>query len=525
MDDSTLKLFRPLRTALGRLDAVFDRAYTSRYNPLYQSGPIAVALFLVLLVTGLYLLLFYRIGSPYASVARIDAQLWLGRWIRSLHRFSSDAAVVAIAVHALRMLLRGRSWGARTLAWLSGIALTALFVVIGWTGFVMVWDLQGQLLAQEGARFLDALPIFSEPVARTFLGERVMPGAFFFLNYFLHIAMPLGIGLVLYIHVSKLARPTLLPPRRILWTVTGLLTAMAIVWPVPLPPAANPGALSEHVPLDFFYGFWLPVTRTLPAWAVWVLGGLVVGLLAAAPWWSRPRRDARPSPSYVDPRRCTGCEQCYVDCPYEAISMVERSDDRPTLVALVDPDLCVSCGICAGSCAPMGVGPPGRDGRDQLTRVRAYLQENTPGSEDVVVIACTHGAGGLGGLEQFAGARIYPVDCAGNLHTSVVEFLVRAGTGGVMVAACPGRDCWNREGPRWTYERLFSGREAELQERVDRARVRMIQAGLGDRPLITAEIARFRDDVARMQAVAGEEEIDLLAECVVPVPEGSGVPS
>lgn len=107
----------PPRRVLARIDALFDRLYGWRFNPLYQSGTIAVLLLLVLLATGLYLLLFYRIGSPYASVARMQDQAWSGRWIRTLHRYASDAAMVAVAVHALRMFLRRRTWGARALAW------------------------------------------------------------------------------------------------------------------------------------------------------------------------------------------------------------------------------------------------------------------------------------------------------------------------------------------------------------------------------------------------------------------------
>ena len=37
----------------------------------------------------------------------------------------------------------------------------------------------------------------------------------------------------------------------------------------------------------------------------------------------------------------------------------------------------------------------------------------------------------------------------GNLHTSVIEILLRAGAAGVMIMACPARDCRHREGPRW----------------------------------------------------------------------------
>jgi len=58
---------------LSRLDAAFNRLYGWRLNPLYRSGALVVALFVVLLVTGVYLLFFYRLGAPYQSVAAITA--------------------------------------------------------------------------------------------------------------------------------------------------------------------------------------------------------------------------------------------------------------------------------------------------------------------------------------------------------------------------------------------------------------------------------------------------------------------
>src|SRR5688500_8740795 len=88
---------------LARVDALCNRVYTSRFNPLYHSGALTVGLLGVLLITGVYLLLFYRIGAPYASVAIITGDVWVGRWVRGVHRFASDAAVVATVVHAFRM--------------------------------------------------------------------------------------------------------------------------------------------------------------------------------------------------------------------------------------------------------------------------------------------------------------------------------------------------------------------------------------------------------------------------------------
>jgi coenzyme F420-reducing hydrogenase delta subunit/NAD-dependent dihydropyrimidine dehydrogenase PreA subunit len=215
----------------------------------------------------------------------------------------------------------------------------------------------------------------------------------------------------------------------------------------------------------------------------------------------------------VDERLCTGCRQCGLDCPYEAIEMRPRSDGRADVVARVTPDLCVSCGICAGSCAPMGVGPPGRTGRDQLLRVRDFVAARRPGPGDVVVVACTRGAGGIAEEDAAEGNPVYPVQCAGNLHTSIIEYLVRAGAGGVLVAACPPRDCWNREGPRWLAERVYHDREAELKERVDRRRVRTAHAGPGERTELLGELRRFRAEVRALAVGAGEEDIDLLRIC------------
>ncbi len=544
---------RGARKALAVADRWMNRVYGSRWNPLYASGAIVVGLLAVLLITGLYLLLFYRIGDPYGSVEAITGQAWLGRWIRSLHRYASDVAVVAIVVHAFRMFAQGRSWGPRALAWVSGLILTFVVLVSGWTGYVMVWDWQGWMLAAEGARWLDVLPLFSEPISRLFVGTEPIPAAFFFLNLFLHVALPIGVGLVLWLHVSRVARPTLLPPPGLRWGLLGLLIAVSVLWPIGMAGEADPLRLPGDVELDLFYSFWLPLTWELPAWVVWAGGSALAAAAMAVPWMTRPPEEAEPPPSFVDERVCTGCSTCYEDCPYEAIAMVPRAeadDTRSTLVARVDPALCVSCGICSGSCAPMGVGPVGRTGRDQLQAVKTFVKEQGIGDDDgragsiadsaasadsaaepepaaaggpagtsvsarpagpVVVVGCDRGAVGAAG--EVDGAVVYPVTCAGNLHTSVVEYLVRSGAAGVFIVACPERDCWSREGPKWVEQRLYHDREAELQDRVDRRRVRLVNRAAGEDRELAEQLAAFRADLARLERTDAEEEIDLVALC------------
>jgi coenzyme F420-reducing hydrogenase delta subunit len=161
----------------------------------------------------------------------------------------------------------------------------------------------------------------------------------------------------------------------------------------------------------------------------------------------------------------------------------------------------------------MGVGPAGRTGRAQLTVVRDFIAARRPGARDVVLVVCDRGAGGVATAAEFEGARVYPVTCGGNLHTSVVEFLLRAGAGGVLIVSCPPRDCWNREGPKWLEARLFHEREAELRERVDRRRVRLVHAAAGERALVRSALAEFRTEVTALEAATAESDIDLERLC------------
>jgi coenzyme F420-reducing hydrogenase delta subunit/NAD-dependent dihydropyrimidine dehydrogenase PreA subunit len=512
-------IIRGARRILRSVDAAATRAFGWAWNPLHQTGTVAVAMLLVLIVTGLYLLLYYRVGAPWESVARLAAQPWAGRWIRSLHRYASDLFVIAAVLHAFRMFAQSRSWGPRTLAWISGLVLFGVGLVCAWTGFVMVWDAFGERLAREGGRLLDVLPVFSEPLSRIFAGDAPVPSAFFFVNMFLHIALPLAMGAGLWLHVSRLARPVLLPPKRLTQAIIGGLTAASLLLPAPVGAPADAFRLAESTLTNLVTAWWLPVSERLTpgmAWGVVLLGAAVAVLV---PRFGRRPRAGALAPSVVDPALCTGCNQCPQDCPWEAIAMVPRDDDRPALVALVNPARCVSCGICAGSCAPMGVGPAGRSGRDQLSLLRStFLPELArSGNPSIVAVCCAQAPEADTAALRARGARVHPVSCAGNLHTSGIELLLRSGASGVIVYGCPPRDCVGREGPKWLRERVFNDREAELQPRVDRRRVRLATMAPGARSEAVDALDAFTQDLVILEPHLPDPDADLEVECV-PVP-------
>jgi coenzyme F420-reducing hydrogenase delta subunit len=91
--------------------------------------------------------------------------------------------------------------------------------------------------------------------------------------------------------------------------------------------------------------------------------------------------------------------------------------------------------------------------------------------------------------------------------------LLRGGVAGVVVFACPPRDCLNREGPRWLVERIYHEREAELQARVDRARVRVVHVNAGEHHAAVSAFQRFALDLSALAAPAVDRAVAVDAVC------------
>lgn len=476
---------------LEQVDALFDRIYGSRYNPLQRTGTLAALFLTVTLVTGVYLLLVYEIARPHASVAAIQADALLGRWIRALHRYASDAALVAVLLHALRMVVQGKTWGPRVLAWITGLALAAAMFLSAVTGFVLVWDEFGQRLAVAGAKMLRLVPLFPEPPDRAFVGEQPMPAQFFFMNLFLHVAVPLGMVFLLWLHTARLARAAWFPERRVVVGALAGFGLLAVAWPAPLPPAADLLAIPGRVASNWFYGFWLPLADAAPGTALAAVAALGA-LLVAVPWVLRPAAVARPGPAVVDPERCEGCRQCSVDCPYDAIQMVAglRPDVHP-LRAEVQPDLCVSCGLCAGSCASLAIGPAHRTAAHQLASARA-LVARTPDARDRVLLVPCRNNGRLSSrlrrlTDRDVALECFEVDCAGTLHPGTVSYLA-GHFGATMVLACPSGSCLYREGASLADGRVLGSRPPAVPGRLAGLDVRVVHHSAAEWPSVLAAI-------------------------------------
>jgi ferredoxin/coenzyme F420-reducing hydrogenase delta subunit len=465
-------------------DRLIGRVLPQPLNPFLQTGAVAIWSLAIATVTGVLLLIWYRpsVHLAYESVEVMSSLPWTAGLLRSLHRYSSDACMFFALVHALRVLLGRRFVAARWLAWVGGVLSLVVLWLVGWTGYWLVWDARAQHIAVGTAALLDSVPIFVDQMGRAFLTDGAVNSLLFFVVFFVHMLFPLALAVLLWLHLTRLSRPHFLTSTPMAIWVTGSLLMLCIAYPADSAEPARMAARWASFDMDWWYLLPLALTDRLSGGMLWslLLGGGVVAL--SVPWWLGR---GKPIPAHIDPKRCNGCEQCFADCPYAAISMVPRTEGpaKYALQAEVDPARCVACGICAGSCDSVAVEIPRLEVPEQRERLENWVKEDVARAEPrSIAFVCAHSAGAdlsidsdTGLCAELPGYRVLRVTCAGWLHALTVERVLRLGADRALVVTCASGECHFREGDRWTRQRLDGERLPMLRaDKVDRGRISVL---------------------------------------------------
>ena len=182
--------------------------------------------------------------------------------------------------------------------------------------------------------------------------------------------------------------------------------------------------------------------------------------------------------------------------------MVPRTDQlHHRQQAEVITDLCAACGICVGSCPSStpfrriedivsGIELPNAPVADLRRQLQQKLAALT-GPLKIMVFSCRQAAD----WQTFAdaGTAVLPLECAGMLPPSFIEYATRLGADGVVIAGCRECDCEFRLGDRWVQDRLSGAREPRLRAAAPRDRIAVVWAGSQRTvPAETIDGLRFR---------------------------------
>ena len=155
-------------------------------------GEIAIYSFIVLLLTGVFLTLWFKpsmaeieydgsyqllkgiaVSEAYASTLDISFDVRGGLLIRQVHHWAALLFIAAAFTHMLRVFFTGAFRKPREINWLIGVGLMSLSLIAGMTGY----SLPDDLLSGTGLRFADGL-IRSIPIVGTWAEFFVFAGEY-----------------------------------------------------------------------------------------------------------------------------------------------------------------------------------------------------------------------------------------------------------------------------------------------------------------------------------------------------------
>src|SRR5271154_6547810 len=158
----------------------------------FMLGEIALWSFVILLLTGTYLALFFvpsaapvvyhgsytkldgiTMSQAYQSTLNITFDIRGGLLMRQIHHWAADLFMVAIIVHMLRVFFTGAYRKPREVNWLIGIVLFTLGLVEGLFGY----SLPDDQLSGAGLRVLEGI-LQGIPIVGTYASYFLFGGAF-----------------------------------------------------------------------------------------------------------------------------------------------------------------------------------------------------------------------------------------------------------------------------------------------------------------------------------------------------------
>ncbi len=244
------------------VEGPFNLAFGNQLNPFYYLGAISYFMFWIVVVTGLYLYVFFStsVDGAYQSVEAIThGQRYFGGIMRSFHRYASDGMVLTMGLHLTRHFFFDHYRGFRWFSWVSGVVLLWTVYASGINGFMLPWDSTAQFVVIATAEWLDVLPVFGGVLIRNFIFEGQVNDRLFSLLSFIHIGFPLAVLALLWVHTQRVPRAKTNPPLPVMIMVLATLLVLSLVKPVLSGPQANLDSALQAIDFDWFY---------LPAYAL-----------------------------------------------------------------------------------------------------------------------------------------------------------------------------------------------------------------------------------------------------------------
>ncbi len=195
--------------------------HTLKWTTTLGLGVMTAALFLILTVTGILLMVYYKpsVASAYDSIKDIHFVVPTGRMMRNVHRWAAHGMVVALMLHMARVFYTASYKHPREFNWALGMLLFVVTLGLSFTGYLLPWDQLafwavtiGSSIAASPSELTDALGItqYFDPGGRIrelLLGAHYIGEEALIRFYTLHImVLPILLTVILAVHFWRIRK-------------------------------------------------------------------------------------------------------------------------------------------------------------------------------------------------------------------------------------------------------------------------------------------------------------------------------
>jgi cytochrome b6 len=210
----------PIKTNLDRSLIIFNslalhihpvkvRERAIRFSYTFYLGMITFSLFVVLVVTGVLLMLYYQPAIPNAYQNMKDLQYVVsdGMFLRNMHRWAAHLMVITVFLHMLRVFYNGAYRRPREFNWVIGVFLLLLTLLLSYTGYLLPYDQLSYWAVTVGANIVKYVPVVGTRIRFLLLGGNDIGEYTLVRFYVLHcVILPLLMSFLIGLHFWRIRK-------------------------------------------------------------------------------------------------------------------------------------------------------------------------------------------------------------------------------------------------------------------------------------------------------------------------------
>jgi ubiquinol-cytochrome c reductase cytochrome b subunit len=283
---------------------LFDETKTAqRENPLYILGGLVWLSWMVVIVSGIILMVWYipTTTGAYRSIEHITYDIPFGWLVRGMHKYGADMLITCITLRIYRMYFAGEYKKPGELSWMILFGSLVLAMISGITGYLLIWNQRAFWAAKTVLTvptYYDEIPLVGNlgvghAITYIFLGGPAVGQATITRFYAIHFGISVLLAIVAEVFFYRTRRKRLNLSPFVIVFVLAFLTFLSFERLTEMGRWANPNRTPLPILSDWYFLALYQLVKYMPPLWAGIAPALLIGYGMVVPFLDRTK-ETRP---------------------------------------------------------------------------------------------------------------------------------------------------------------------------------------------------------------------------------------